>query len=130
MVLPSTPAMHPTDGSVLVRVTALDRSWPRRLPTVPGDAVLTVTVGHPDLLPVAVDDLVSGGYRIAGVASERRPVGRSVDVLVPADLREAHPDWWRHLAGDAERVFDLRLGPVLRVFAAEIDLHLRALAAG
>lgn len=129
-MLPSTPATPPTDGSVLVRVTALDRSWPRRLPAVPGDAVLTVTVGHPDLLPVAVDDLVSGGYRIAGVASEHRPVGRSVDVLVPAELRLARPDWWRQFAGGAERVFDLRLGPVLRVFAAEIDLHLRALAAG
>lgn len=130
MVLPSTPATPPTDGSVLVRVTALDRTWPRRLPPVPGDAVLTVTVGHPDLLPVAVDDLVSGGYRIAGVASERRPVGRNVDVLVPAALRTSHPDWWLRFAGDAERVFDLRLGPVLRVLAAEIDLHLRALAAG
>lgn len=129
-MLPSTPDTPPTDGSVLVRVTALDRTWPGRLPAVPGGAVLTVTVGHPDLLPVAVDDLVTGGYRIAGVATERRPVGRNVDVLVPAALRERHPDWWRALVGDAERVFDLRLGPVLRVLAAEIDLHLRALAAG
>lgn len=129
-MLPSTPVTLPTDGSVLVRVTALDRSWPRRLPPVPRGAVLTVTVGHPDLLPVAVDDLVSGGYRIAGVASEQRPVGRNVDVLVPAELRISHPDWWQRFAGDAERVFDLRLGPVLRVLAAEIDLHLRALAVG
>lgn len=129
-MLPSTPATPPTDGSVLVRVTALDRTWPRRLPAVPGGLVLTVTVGHPDLLPVAVDDLVSGGYRIAGVASERRPVGRSVDVLVPAELRTAHPEWWARFGGQAERVFDLRLGPVLRVLAAEIDLHLRALATG
>lgn len=129
-MLPSTPAPPPTDGSVLVRVTALDRTWPRRLPPVPERAVLTVTVGHPDLLPVAVDDLVSGGYRIAGVASERRPVGRNVDVLVPPTLREHHPEWWAALTADAERVFDLRLGPVLMVLAAEIDLHLRALAAG
>ena len=129
-MLPSTPATPPADGSVLVRVTARDHTWPRQLPAVPGDAVLTVTVGHPDLLPVAVDDLVSGGYRIAGVASEHRPVGRNVDVLVPADLRTRYPDWWQALAGNAERVFDLRLGPVLRVLAAELDLHLRALAAG
>lgn len=129
-MLPSLPTTPPTDGSVLVRVTASDRGWPGRLPAVPGGMVLTVTVGHPDLLPVVVDDLVSGGYRIAGVASEHRPVGRNVDVLVPVELRLGHPDWWNTLVGDAERVFDLRLGPVMRVLAAEIDLHLRALAAG
>ncbi|MFA9429038.1 hypothetical protein [Egicoccus sp. AB-alg2] len=120
----------PTDGSVLVRVTAHDHSWARRLPPVPDGRVLTVTVGHPDLLPVAVDDLVSGGYRIAGVAAAHRPVGRNVDVLVPGELRRAHLGWWEQLLVGAERVFDLRLGPVARVLAAELDLHLRAMAAG
>ncbi|MFA9445526.1 hypothetical protein [Egicoccus sp. AB-alg6-2] len=110
-------------------MSAPDRSWPGRLPRVPGGTVLTVTVGHPELLPVAVDDLVRGGYRIAGVATERRPVGRNVDVMVPAGLRLEQPEWWQELALGAERIFDLRLGPVLRVLAAEIDLHLRARAA-
>ncbi|GGI05106.1 hypothetical protein [Egicoccus halophilus] len=129
-MLPSTAAPAPEEGSVLVRVTARDRGWARRLPTVPEAAELTVTVGHPELLPVDVDDLLAGGYRIAGVAAAHRPVGRNVDVLVPLGLRERHEDWFRDLLAGAERVFDLRLGPVQRVLAAEIQLHLRALATG
>jgi hypothetical protein len=120
----------PADGSVLVRITAPDRSWAARLPRVPGGRTLTVTVGHPALLPVPVDELVSGGYRIVGVAAEHRPIGRTVDVLVPGDLRRDHPHWWQQVAGAAERVFDLRHGPVQRVLAAELDLHLRETAIG
>jgi hypothetical protein len=126
-VLRPAPLPTPTDGTVLVRVPATDRAWARQLPTVPV-GTLTVTVGHPDLLPVPVDDLVGGGYRIVGVASAQRPVGRNVDVLVPASLRREHPGWWAELVTMAERVFDLRHGPVQRVFAAELDLHLRASA--
>ncbi len=113
----------PTDGSVLVRVRVSDRGWAGALPRVPDGRVLTVTVGDPALLPVPVDDLVSGGYRLVGAASRAAPGGRHVDVLVPPDLREAHPTWWRTLLTNAERVFDLRLGPVQQVLAAEIDLH-------
>jgi hypothetical protein len=128
-VLRPAPPPVPLDGSVLVRLTARDHTWARRLPPVPAHRTLTVTVGHPALLPVPVDDLVSGGYRIAGLANADRPVGRTVDVLVPGDLRRDHPGWWQLLRADAERVFDLRHGPVQRVLAAEIDLHLRAGAA-
>jgi hypothetical protein len=46
-------------------------------------------------------------------------------VLVPGDLRHAHPRWWASLHALAERVFDLRHGPVQQVLAAELDLHLR-----
>jgi hypothetical protein len=129
-VLRPAPPPALTDGSVLVRVAAPDRSWARRLPPVPSDRLLTVTVGHPDLLPVPVDDLVGGGYRIAGVAAAHRPVGWTVDLLVPAEVRIASPAWWRELVAVAERVFDLRHGPVQRVLAAELELHLRARAAG
>jgi hypothetical protein len=129
-VLRPAPPPVPTDGSVLVRLAAPDQSWARRLPAVPGGRTLTVTVGHPALLPVPVDDLVGGGYRIVGVAAVHRPVGRTIDVLVPGDLLGTHPQWWEQLVTLAERVFDLRHGPVQRVFAAELDLHLREPAAG
>lgn len=121
-----TSRVAPTDGAVLVRLPATDRGWAADLPPVPGGQVLTVTVGHPDLLPVPVDDLVRGGYRVVGVASDHRPVGRNVDVLVPGALRERSPAWFRSMVSRAERVFDLRLGPVLRVLAAELELHLSA----
>jgi hypothetical protein len=124
----SLPA--PPEGSVLVRIPAPDRTWARQLPPVPGGRTLTVTVGHPALLPVPVDDLVGGGYRIVGIAVAHRPVGRTVDILVPGDLRRDHPSWWGELLPRAERVFDLRHGPVQRVLAAELELHLRPAEAG
>ena len=115
----------PTDGAVLVRLPAKDRTWVADLPAVPGGRTLTVTIGHPDLLPVPPDDLVSAGYRIVGVAAEHRPLGRIVDVLVPAALRSSEPEWWERLAGCSQRIFDLRHGPVLRLLEPELTLHLR-----
>ena len=119
---------HPRvpDGAVLVRVRAQGPEWAARLPPAPTRQVLTVTVGHPSLLPVPVDDLISGGYRIVGVASSERPVGACVDVLVPGELRTQAPEWWARMAGLAERIFDLRMGPVWTVLGAELELHLAA----
>ncbi len=131
------PPIAVPEGAVLVRVPASDRSWVRGLPAVPGGHVLTVTVSHPALLPVPVDALVAGGYRIAGVperaGAEHTTGGSSdvggrstVDVLVPVEVQERYPAWWRDLLGRADRAFDLRLGPVVRVLAAELALHLRS----
>jgi hypothetical protein len=53
-----------------------------------------------------------------------------VDVLVPRTLRDAEPLWWDAVRSSAERIFDLRLGPVRFVLAAELELHLRATLAG
>ncbi len=115
----------PTDGAVIVRLRAPDRTWISELPVVPGSRTLTVTVGRADLLPVPVEELMSRGYRLVGVAAEHRPIGPTVDVLVPADLRESEPQWWQQLKPLSERVFDLRMGPVRTVLAAEIDVHVR-----
>lgn len=120
----ATPTL-PTDGAVIVRLRARDRGWIAELPPVPSGHTLTVTVGRPDLLPVPVEELLSRGYRLVGVAAEHRPIGPTVDVLVPEGLREDAPQWWERLAPLAERVFDLRMGPVRLVLAAEIDVHLR-----
>lgn len=118
------------DGTLLVRVAAADRGWPRTLPPVPGGRTLTVTVGLADLAPVPADDLVASGYRIVGVAADHRPLGRLVDVCVPPDLREDFPRWWEDLVSRADRIFDPRLGPVARVLAAELALHRDAVASG
>jgi hypothetical protein len=126
--VPSSAAAGPlTEGAVLVRLPARDRTWPRSLPPVPEGRTLTVTVGHAGLLPRHVDALTGAGYRLVGVASERSPVAATIDVLVPRDLREDHHVWWRSFARDALRIFDLRMGPVRAVLAADLELHLRAL---
>lgn len=111
------------DGAVLVRLPAADRSWPTRLPPVPGGRVLTVCLGHGDLLPSQPRGQ-TGGYRIVGVASGRAPVGPTVDVLVPLELRLAEPRWWSELAATASRIFDLRMGPVQEVLSSQLTLHL------
>lgn len=112
-----------TDGDVLVRLPAHDAAWPATLPVAPAGHLLTLTLGHPSLLPGLESTALPAGYRLVGVASERRPIGRSVGIYVPATVRNHHPHWWRSLLNQAERVFDLQLGPVQRVLAAELALH-------
>lgn len=124
MTSPAT--RRPPDGSVLVRVSADGPQWASRLPMVPTTAVLTVTVNDAALVPVPVDDLIAGGYRIVGVADPDRPLGACVDVLVPGDLRDAEPEWWGRLRAISSRIFDLRMGPVLAVLGDELEQHLTA----
>ncbi len=124
------PADATADGDVLVRLPVTDRHWPDILPPVPGGEVLTITVGHPGLLPTGEQELIAAGYRIVGVHSSRRATagtgsasGASIDVLVPGPLRDTHPRWWRQLAASAERIFDLRLGPVQMVLGSQLARH-------
>jgi hypothetical protein len=113
----------PSRGAVLVRLPAHEGGdWATSLPTVPTGWTLTVSLGHPALLPIPAT-LRSRGYEVVGVATARAPVGRSVDVLVPAALRAQHPDWWERIGSHATRIFDLRMGPVLAVLGNELALH-------
>lgn len=123
-----TAQEHPRvpDGTVLVRLRADGTDWASRLPIAPTHQVLTVTVGDPSLLPVPVDDLITAGYRIVGVASSDQSFGACVDVLVPAELRERAPEWWAEISRLADRIFDLRMGPVWHVLGNELELHLAA----
>lgn len=114
------PSAAFTEQAVLVRLAANDRSWVASLPAVPGDRVLTVSVGRAGLLPVPAEELAARGYRVVGVA---HTLGPHVDVLVPLSLQSHHPTWWESMIRRAERVFDLRLGPVRLVLAEELQLH-------
>lgn len=121
---PTTPA-----GAVLVRVFAHGLSWVRSLPVVPGGTTVTVTVSNEHLGRVPADDLVAHGYRVVGISSARpRGAGEVVDLLVPRDIREANPDWFRELLDRADRAFDCDLGPVRRLMHGELALHEVALA--
>ncbi|MEX2550014.1 MAG: hypothetical protein WD638_07295 [Nitriliruptoraceae bacterium] len=124
-MVPPSPTV--AEGAVLLRLPAEDRTWAETLPRVPGGVTVTVTLGHPDLVPADPTRLWAAGYQVVGVASEERPIGAVVDVLVPAELRASEPDWWQHMLSLARRAFDLRLGPVLSVLEAELAMHRRAL---
>ena len=120
------PLTLPADA-VLVRVPVEGTDWPSTLPEVPHGAQVTVTLGHPDLVPTDPAAARRRGYHVVGIASELRPLGAVADLLITAQLREDAPGWWNGLLERAARVFDLRLGPVQQVLSAELSLHADAL---
>ena len=120
------PPTLPADA-VLLRLPVEGRDWPSTLPEVPRGGQVTVTVGHPDLMPDDPAPARTRGYHIVGAASEYRPLGSVADLLITAELRDAAPGWWDALLRRASRVFDLRLGPVQQELSAELALHVEAL---
>lgn len=123
----TAPPLPLPDGAVLLRLPVRDRSWPRQLPAVPDGGRVTVTLGRSELLP---DPSAASqrGYLVVGAASDARPIGDVVDLLVVPKLQEAAPAWWAELLGRSHRAFDLRHGPVQRVLGSELAMHARALA--
>lgn len=111
--------------AVLVRLPIGGRDWAAALPPVPPGWRLTISLGHPDLLPIPHETVRARGYEVVGVATARAPIGLSVDVLVPDTLRLAEPSWWEQLARGATRIFDLRMGPVLALLGNQLALHHR-----
>lgn len=116
------------DG-VLVRIPARDRGWPLLLPAAPKNVHLTVTLGHPKLCPLD-DTAQDRGYQVVGVAAGHRPIGACVDVWLPQAVLTRHAEWVVPFRGLAERVFDLRLGPVRFALEHELALHAKAAAVG
>lgn len=128
--MPSPSSLPIAEGDLLVRLRVTGRdapAWANGLPGVPDGALLTVTLGHPGLADVTLE-LLARGYRVVGVADEQHAIGPLVDILVPQRTREADPAWWQALLPLAERVFDLRHGPVRMVLAPELERHTHPLA--
>lgn len=117
----------PPPGAVLVRVPVVDGSWVAQLPPVPAGSSVTVTVTDERLRRVPADDLVSSGYRIAGVAGRGSPDGLDhVFVLVTRELQDGEPTWFRRLLAAGDRALPCDLGPVQRVHATSLRLHVEA----
>lgn len=108
-----------------MRIGARDRDWPELLPITPKNLRLTVTLGHPKLCPIT-DTAETRGYTVVGVASGHRPIGACVDVWLPQFVLTRHADWVREFRSLAERVFDLRLGPVRFALGPELAMHAKA----
>jgi hypothetical protein len=115
---------RPVDGPVLVRVAIVDALWVLGLPPAPGGERIGVTVGRADLVNETVRAALSDrGYDLIAVVEGRRP-GPHADLLVPASLRTEHPRWFAALLLVAQRVFDLRFGPVHVALHDELLAHL------
>lgn len=112
-----------------MRIGARDRDWPLLLPAAPKNVRLTVTLGHPKLCPL---DTVAQerGYTVVGVAAGHRPIGACVDVWLPPAVLTRHADWVGSFRDLADRVFDLRLGPVRFALADELAMHAKAASVG
>jgi len=117
-----TRSARPAEGPVLVRLGAADPSWVHGLPSVPEPLRVGITVGDASLLSAA-EELAARGFDLIEVVPGRRP-GPHADILVTAALREAHPRWFAALLLVADRVFDLRFGPVQMALHDELVAHL------
>lgn len=118
------PPARPAEGPVLVRVVATEADWVRGLPNVPAGSRVGVTVGDAGLRGCE-DELAMRGYDLIAVVPGRRP-GEHADLMVPSALRDEHPRWFSSLLLVAERVFDLRFGPVHVALHDELVAHLPA----
>lgn len=118
---------RPPDGALLCLPVA-DGPWAEGLPPVPGGQTVTVSFSSTAAAEEHGDALRLLGYAVVEsgrTTSPARPTD-SACVLVPQLLRDLHPTYWRSLAGQAERVYDLALGPVLVVFAELLEAHAAA----
>lgn len=113
---------RPAEGPVLVRITADGTDWVQGLPPVPGPDRVGVTVGDA-ALEADRDALALRGLDLIGTVPGRRP-GRHADLLITAELRRTHPRWFAALLLVADRVFDLRFGPVHVALHDELVAHL------
>ncbi len=124
--LPAVEPLAISPGSTLVRLRVDEAPVPS-LPSTPPGTVLTVTCTPQLAADLSPSALLARGYRLVGVLTpggELPEDGRVVDILVPHDLRSAHPAWWHALVARAWRVHDLDLGPVRRVLDASLRAHL------
>ncbi len=112
------------DGAALVRIQVMGPHAARALPSVNPPHELTVSLGSPEML-AHHDELAQRGYRIVDVADEPTAHGR-LDVFVPAAFRASDAATWQELYALAERVFDLRMGPVRLLLARQVAHHLGA----
>lgn len=97
--------------SLCVEVCVEDATWIEDLPPVPADHHVSVSFDSSASVARdrrAVEEL---GYVCVGVGAVRH-VSDVAHLLVAPDIVEAHTRWWRTMLDLAQRVYDLRFGPV------------------
>jgi hypothetical protein len=123
----TTRAPHrPAPDGALLRLAVSADTWAEGVPPAPRDADVTVSFSDVETAALHGDALRLLGYRIVGVgpASGADPTRPAADFLVQQSLLEAHPTWWRALAEQAERAFNLAFGPVAASLSGVLRPHL------
>jgi hypothetical protein len=109
--------------AVLARVPVSAERWAEALPPAPADAVVTMSFSSPAVLADHAEALQLLGYRVLdapSLPSEERVAW----MLVGRDVIENRRPWWEAVRCHADRVYDLRFGPALRLLDAIVAAHL------
>jgi hypothetical protein len=97
--------------SLCVEVCVEDATWIEDLPPTPANRHITLSFDSARFVARDQQTVEQLGYVSVGVGT----VGHVRDVahlLVPVEIVNDHPRWWRALLDLAQRVYDLRFGPV------------------
>ena len=97
--------------SLCVEVCVEDATWIEDLPPAPANRHITLSFDSARLMARDQRAVEQLGYVTVGVGT----VGHVQDVahlLISLEIVNAHPRWWRALLDLAQRVYDLRFGPV------------------
>ena len=113
--VPADAASPP--AAAVVRVACGAPGWALSLPAVPPGGTVTVSLGSSTTADERAG-LESRGYRLVGVFPSMLtdPQTAVADLLVPEELIEGHPRWWREVTAQALGVYSLHHGPVRRAF--------------
>lgn len=140
---PRTHVPAPAAGvdGALVRLVVTGDDWAESIPPVPRGHEVTVSFSSASSALAHADALEALGYRLVGIqplsctcppgaqdcgAGHPRSLGIAVaDFLVSQPLLEAHPSWWRAMADQADRAFNLAMGPVQRLLDSVLRTHAR-----
>jgi hypothetical protein len=97
--------------SLCVEVCVTDAAWIEDLPPAPANRHITMSFDSARFVARDQRAVQQLGYVGVGVGA----VGHVRDVahlLVSLEIVNGHPRWWRALLDLAQRVYDLRFGPV------------------
>jgi hypothetical protein len=97
--------------SLCVEVCVEDASWIEHLPPAPAKRHITVSFDSARFVARDQRAIEQLGYTGVGVGAVNH-VHDVAHLLVPLEAVNGHPRWWRALLDLAQRVYDLRFGPV------------------
>lgn len=120
---PGTGAARSGAGA-LVRLPLTPGPWAESLPPVPEGHVVTVSFSSSAATVEHEEALVLLGYRV--VAGPEEPGDERAWMLVSSALAGEHPAWWQALRTGCDRVYALKMGPVLRALEPLLRAHFTA----
>jgi hypothetical protein len=112
------------DG-VLARLQVTAGPWAENIPPVPDGFDVTVSFGSEALVHEHGEALELLGYRVVGTPETVTPLPPVADFLISEALLEQRPMYWRALASQAARAYNLAFGPAAALVADIVAAHTR-----